>query len=485
MAEKAETAESSTPALGPPRAAPLRLPEKATAQEQIVFSRPRAATEKDPLLKDPSIDWKRRKSTGGGSAWSAIRDRLGSTPDSGGQPQAGGSVGSGTPATRTSLSAVGAAVFFAETLEHDAEKNESHYEVPTARDLTITQMVTSLTYVMNTLTAWVFCTYTRDILFPVCAEVWPESPWLSRLCVGSTFFFWTFPLFGSLCVTALFYRDLLHIRIWYEMLAHRALLNFRSPSFLQHNKVRLMFLWLLLGACMYPFAGKLNWASLEMTLPYWFPALSLMGLLYTNWDLETRLLSLTKFVEEDPDWAKQYHTQCYFIQDHIAAHAFHNMRRTMQLCTARDDALSTPSTTQTGTRSDRTASEAGRFESTIKHRHTTGGMIMMMLEEATRMQQRGEEVKDYDHGYFDTFRTSYWVRAFLHAEHLEDERAARFVVWYRVYTVYSFILLFLCSYLFLATTMSHMIHQGMLHESFVTRAMSVHWLKNFGRSQGL
>merc|ERR1719197_1947553 len=69
-------------------------------------------------------------------------------------------------------------------------------------------------------------------------------------------------------------------------------------------------------------SDKLALADVEMTLPYWFPVLSSLGLLYTNWDLETRLLSLSKFVEEDPEWAKHYHNQCYFIRDNVASVAF-------------------------------------------------------------------------------------------------------------------------------------------------------------------
>lgn len=83
-------------------------------------------------------------------------------------------------------------------------------------------------------------------------------------------------------------------------------------------------------------------------------------------------------MEKDPEWAKLYHQECYFIQDHVAVVAFHLVVGDLR---KKEEALSEASG----------LGGAGAPPSTRRrHAHTTGGLILEMVDEASRMHLRGE-----------------------------------------------------------------------------------------------
>merc|ERR1719214_267154 len=80
---------------------------------------------------------------------------------------------------------------------------------------------------------------------------------------------------------------------------------------------------MVIALCMYPLSGAMfSIKSLKMTIPYWLPLFSFLGVLYASWDLETRLLSLSKYVEREFDDAKIHIDTSLFMPDYVARQGF-------------------------------------------------------------------------------------------------------------------------------------------------------------------
>lgn len=397
------------------------------------------------------------------------------------------------------------AIFAKEVAEDQAEQNQSHYEVPTSSTLTLLQMGMCTGYVCYTLSAWVYCTIERDAILPRCVDVWPHHPKFSPLvggCIVSTLAFWTLPIFCSFFVLVLFYRDLLHTRIWYEMLGHKTLINFTIQPFTQHATARAVLGWLLVSVSMLFFTRTFSLSTLQKTLPYWLPILSWLGLTYTQWDINERLLSVPKFVQGNPEWAKHYLMTCTFMHDHIAKIAF---ERVLEELTPSQTPMqsprcssATPSESGASGLDDDGVSSArptphrrhndalGAYDpgSTLPHHlyhHTTGGMIHKMIETITLMQQNGDVIDEPNdaemHGFLEVWSMSYWVRGFLFSAKLKDLRARRFGRWFRAYTCFSYVLMALMVYLMWTSIVSCLLHQEVLEDTWYTRAMSAGFME--------
>lgn len=206
----------------------------------------------------------------------------------------------------------------------ELKQHESHYEVPQAHELVAMHLLLSLGYVGYCMSAWVFCEMQRDELFPRCDTVW-TSKVLQAGCVTSISCFWTFPLALSFFVLALFHRDLVLTRLWYEFFGHKVILSLKTVPFADHTMVRLLGAWMIIGASYYFFAWKLTLPDIRRTIPYWGPVLSLLSLLYGSWDLSKRLLTIATFLADDPKWGTRYIQQCHSMSEHVAAVAFHRV----------------------------------------------------------------------------------------------------------------------------------------------------------------
>merc|ERR1719161_1566262 len=114
------------------------------------------------------------------------------------------------------------------------------------------------------------------------------------------------------------YRDLLHTRLYYEMFVHRVHLDFMNIGFFQAPVVVCMLVWMGLCFLLYPMTWAITLPKILITMPFWIPVLSFGAMLYQQWDLETRLLSVAKLVENDVEWANQHMLDSYFLRDYVA-----------------------------------------------------------------------------------------------------------------------------------------------------------------------
>merc|ERR1719213_427379 len=184
---------------------------------------------------------------------------------------------------------------------------------------------------------------------------------------------------------------------------------------------------------MYPMSGPTAFLTLtpyKMTIPYWLPLFSFLGLLYASWDLESRLLSLSKYVEREFDQAKDHMGNSVFMRDHLCEYAFKDVQ-----------------------------SNAHK----VNKVHSTGSYIRAIVKRAQSIldEVKEEELQNRKKGrsilhsrFLVVFSESYWVSNLLYCRALEDYRAKRFRKWFKWYKLYTYVLLVFLTYLMLATVVS-------------------------------
>lgn len=336
------------------------------------------------------------------------------------------------------------------TNESEAEDIRQHFDYPDAKTLTVMQIGMGFGYSAYMLTAWLYASIQKDDLFQDCSKTWPHSPEMADLCSGTILLFWTFPLFCCIFLLIFFYRDLLHTRLYFEFLAHRVFLDFRNVGFTESRAVRLMIFWMFAGMLMYPTAGNISLRAGKMTMPYWIPVLSFGGMLFSYWDLETRLLSLAKFVEGDVDWAKRHFRECFFMRDFVAKKAFQNL----ELHASAQD-------------------EDGTIN--VKQVHATGTLINAITDEAIRMAKAGDMTgfDKEDEGMFAAWLNTYWVTQLLYSPALQDGRANTFRRWFRCYLYANLLFMLFLFYLTFCTVITHLRMQGTIPSSWLTETFTV------------
>jgi len=235
-----------------------------------------------------------------------------------------------------------------------AREAEKHYRPPSSRSLVFQHIILLSGYVVYMLTSWVYCCFERAALFQKCSLVWPSrdsrfARWGEVACFVSTLLWWTFPLLCCWMLIVHFYRDLMHTRIWYEMFAHKVVINFECKNFLATKKARFLLLWFTLGSTFYVFEKKYaHWAAVQATFPYWLPLISFALVLYNQWSLDNMLLSVAKFVGNSVDnckWAGDHLSHCYYTTDHDAGRAW--KKAYQEFCDGGDRSDSDDSATET------------------------------------------------------------------------------------------------------------------------------------------
>merc|ERR1719310_2111353 len=100
--------------------------------------------------------------------------------------------------------------------------------------------------------------------------------WFVPLCKLACLAFWCLPLLCITVVVGIYYRNCLQMQIYYEMAAHRILLDYTPISFFKAPSVWCIIVMAILGATMYFFY---EWSAdvvvyrVKFTVPYWIPIL--------------------------------------------------------------------------------------------------------------------------------------------------------------------------------------------------------------------
>jgi len=325
----------------------------------------------------------------------------------------------------------------------NAECARGKFEFPTSRQLCSIQMVMCSAYCAYSLTAWLDVSIRHRILFPKCSDYWGShlvGQWMVGGCVASILVFWLFPIGCCMILLLYFYRDLLWTRIYYTMFAHQVHLDFMNIPFVNAVSVRVMLVWCFLCLFMYPLAGKLTFYGVMQTLPFWIPVVSFGAMLHSQWDIEKRLVTVAKLVENDVEWAANHVKNSFFLRDYIAERAFHKVRK--------------------------------EFNKQRPPPQLTSGeyiqAICQAAEEDHRHHLRDEVAHDADlkrrsHvSIFYAVSPWYWMRQFLYCNYLVDNRAKNFHFWFTVYWVFTCLLMTFLVVLAMTTVMTHLDMQGIL-----------------------
>lgn len=244
------------------------------------------------------------------------------------------------------------------------------------------------------------------------------------------------------------------------MFSHRVHLDFMNISFFQASIIQVMLGWMLLCLLMYPMTAELTVKQFFLTVPFWIPIASFIIMLYLQWDLEKRLLSVAKFVEDDVEWANQHMLDSYFLKDYVAEAALQNVVKFLE-------------------------------KRQPPPKLTMGQYITSIVEEAERMFDEGNE-PDEDLAFKEarkvsaSWSSSYWVHLIInnHSEYLADEEeAAEFHSWFFVYKVFTLALITLFLALCFTTVVTHLYEQGVIPSSILTEWVSLeNFLHESGRS---
>eukprot|EP00746_Dinoflagellata_sp_MGD_P144280 gnl/MRDRNA2_/MRDRNA2_77033_c0_seq1.p1 gnl/MRDRNA2_/MRDRNA2_77033_c0~~gnl/MRDRNA2_/MRDRNA2_77033_c0_seq1.p1 ORF type:complete len:445 (+),score=45.88 gnl/MRDRNA2_/MRDRNA2_77033_c0_seq1:163-1497(+) len=340
------------------------------------------------------------------------------------------------------------------------------FDEPTCSQLVITQIVMTLGYMAYMMSSWLDTTMRHKDLFPICSEYWASShfflPLMGGTCVSSILIYWTFPIFCCLVLLMYFYRDLLLTKMYYVMFVHQVHLDFRNVSFFGAVSVRIMLCWCVLCVLMYPLTGKVGVHGILQTLPFWMPVISFCAMLYSHWDLEKRLLSVAKLVENDVEWAGNHVKNSFFLRDYIAEKALHQVRDVL------DQQIPAPQLS-TGEYIVQIAAEAVKIQKVEDHRE------LKKLKKSLK--------KEHSTTIFHAISPRYWVYQFLYSPYLVDDSARDFHHWFRIYYWFTFVCMTLLVFFWLSTILTLFTMQKIVYLPPWLDFNWINWLASSGYQQ--
>jgi hypothetical protein len=244
------------------------------------------------------------------------------------------------------------------------------------------------------------------------------------------------------------YRDLLLTRMYYVMFVHQVHIDIRNIQFFHAVSVRIMLGWCVLCVLVYPLTGT----GILRTLPFWMPVMSFGAMLYSQWDLEKRLLSVAKVVENDVQWAGNHVKNSFFLRDYIAEKALHQLGQVL--------AKQKP---------------APKF--------STGDYILQIAAEAEKIQNVTNPARlhalkrslrrEASTTLFHAMSPRYWVCEFLYSPYLVDASAQNFQAWFRYYYLFTVVCMLLLAFLCWSTILTVFAMQKIM---YIPPSLNFNWI---------
>lgn len=151
---------------------------------------------------------------------------------------------------------------------------------------------------------------------PHCYEKMPVARFF---CTGSTIAFWTYPVVCCLFVVIVYAKNLVDQRTYYEFLLHKVIIGYgKNPPYKQPVVLAL----LVYALCAF---STLVWYHYSQTsvaithvyssLAYITPIISFLAVIFTQWSIQGKLVTLPNFLE-DYDWARKHlnASRCYSVE---------------------------------------------------------------------------------------------------------------------------------------------------------------------------
>lgn len=300
------------------------------------------------------------------------------------------------------------------TEDEIAAQNNKILGVPKIRESFGVSVVFTLGYTIYLLTAWWKCTSDWEEIFPKCEH---SSNLMYLACESSCKLFWTAPIYYCMLVVVYFYQDLLCIELYYAMLGHNVLVDYGRASFFSSYPVIFLFFWQLGGLGIYVFNWDRFFACFMRTLPYWFPVLSASSMLCCTWDVEYRLITVSKYAKRSFEDALHHLGSCVFLRDYVVKAGLRSLQRGKGFRT-----------------------KAG-----------VGMSIRDLVEEIEMLEAEGK-LKDAKPDIHDNH---WWISEFIYDQDHQDKRSTSFRFWFRIYRCYTIIMLLFLLGLSLSTQWRH------------------------------
>lgn len=210
-------------------------------------------------------------------------------------------------------------------------------ETPTPVLLILMHMGTSLLEITELMSGYCFLLVNARTTFPKCGEhrVLDKLTGMDSghgwLCEGSSIALWTFPL--SCCIFVLYfhYWDFCDTRLFYEGLRSQILIHFKLKPFFTHPAILAIFIHFALGLSVFIFgAPSTHEGVMDMArgiVPFLLPICSFMVTLYVTWDIKFFLITLSKFHDIDPHWAKDYLNRCEAVTEHVVMLSYLRLKK--------------------------------------------------------------------------------------------------------------------------------------------------------------
>jgi hypothetical protein len=207
---------------------------------------------------------------------------------------------------------------------------------------------------------------------------------------------------------------------------------------------------------MYPLTGTTGFFGILQTLPFWFPILSRFLLLYFQWDLEKRLVSVAKLVENDVEWAGNHVKNAFFLRDYLAQEAFRKVLKHL-------DKQQPPPQLSTGEYIFQIAYKAEELHEKNLHMETS---------HEKELQDKASTT------IFHALSPWYWVNQFLYSPYLVDDRSQNFRFWFRIYLVFTIVFMLILVFLSISTILTLLNMQG------VVQHLPLNWIDWMGFERG-
>lgn len=272
----------------------------------------------------------------------------------------------------------------------------------------------------------------------------PSSPnsdtWSEWLCNISTFCFWTYPIVGPMIVVCIFWKNLLDIRLYYECLVNRILLDYRAYSYVYSPTFWFLMVYLLTGLSSLIYiksasaSGNKTYRELVYgLLAYFIPVAAFLFVLFSEWTVDWNVVSLPKYLQRDNKRAVDLLARSTFLAEDDMRDAFE----------ATEDLL----VRYEQNRSLRTPVQL-----------STSEYLRLILD----VHERGS--RPPSRWYCFRLGRNYWVYRVLFSSHLQDARSSSFRLWTWLYTLFIFVSVLVFIWTMVHTAQDLLLFQRTLRE---------------------
>lgn len=264
------------------------------------------------------------------------------------------------------------------------------------------------------------------------------------LCYATTFSFWTYPITCPLAVIAVYWKNLLDKRLFYECLLNRIFLGYSSVSALVSPVFWFLVIYLACSlSSVWYIKNTLAWQSKTLTdlifglLAYLSPIFAFLIVLFTHFSANANIVTLPKYMERDREKATKLLNSCIYMSASDFCIAF---RRSEKLL------------------------EQLNHEARVTAELNTPELMYLIRDQHER---RGEV------SFLEQVDCScrcwriYWVAEVLWAECLVDWRSWRFRFFAGVYILFMVLAILIYLYAMVYTVHRYVVFQGEVAQDFL------------------